>query len=755
MTTTSISIQAVQDHPLPEQSPGTVIGGRFEVLSKLGEGMLGAVYCVRNNKTNEKYALKLMRPKLVADDLDVNRFNHEIQLAKQFDHPCIAKVFDSGEHDGTLYFTMELVEGGESLRHLIDRYKSRGEDLPVEEVHDIIDGVLEGLAHAHEVCIHRDLKPENILLYDEKDAEGQLIRKVKLTDFAIANIVSPTIFATSYLNREGAFYLAPEMNEFRDKAAPNSDLYSLGAVLYEMLLGDPPIGRYEMPSDIRSGELTTGIDDLIEIALAPNPQDRFQSAADMRNASDQAFSDVYASAETNWQRTAMLLAILALLSVVAIVSFLEKRETLAEVYTADQLHRETLLTQIANDNGELSARPATSDPRYEDMAWIPGGYFIRGKVYYRTGGMLRAMDDDLSVSKKLRRGLTDVWRDMGKESAANEVARGYARSVANSKCVADCKGADRTACINSCDTALPDSAIDGALAGILEEVSLDKIADIILEAEVTDFNIAGKSELDEELVNVPGFFIDKQELHYQLKTAGEEDSEEDIEKIEHWNSTIAGEPVQNITWSEAKLECERSSKRLCSEVEWEKACKGPSNDTFSYGSEYQSGTCLASGFTAGDRVAGKAACASDWGVFGLSGGVREWTASGQGSNYVVKPGTIGSDAVGTRCAGRDDRAATFSQVHIGARCCADVGSANSAPAAGEAAPAEGEAAPAEGEAAPAEGEAAPAEGEAAPGEGEAAPAEGEAAPAEGEAAPAEGEAAPAEGEAAPAEGGGE
>ena len=150
MTTTSISVQAVQDHPLPEQAPGTVVGGRFEVLSKLGEGMLGAVYCVRNTKTGEKFALKLMRPKLVADDLDVNHFNHEIQLAKQFDHPCIARVFDSGEHEGTLYYTMELVEGGESLRHLIDRYKSRGEDIPIEEVHDIVDGVLEGLIHAHD-----------------------------------------------------------------------------------------------------------------------------------------------------------------------------------------------------------------------------------------------------------------------------------------------------------------------------------------------------------------------------------------------------------------------------------------------------------------------------------------------------------------------------------------------------------------------------------------------------------------------------
>ena len=611
-----------------------------------------------------------MRPKLVADDLDINRFNHEIQVAKKFDHPCIVKVFDSGEHESTLYYTMELVEGGESLRHLLDRYKSRGEDLPVEEVHDIIDGALEALTHAHEVSIHRNLKPENILLYDVKDSDNHLIRKVKVTDFAIANIVSPTIFATSYLNREGAFYLAPEMNEFRDKVEVNSDLYSLGAILYEMLLGEPPIGRYEMPSDIRNGELTTAIDDLVEIALAPNPQDRFQSAEDMRNASEQAFADVYAAEQTNWQRTAFLLVVLALLSIAAIYSSLEKRETLAEVYSADQLHREALLNQVKNDNGTLKPRPATTDPKFESMAWVPGGFFVRGKFFDRSGNMLKNLPEDITISKKLRRSLEDTWRDMGEESDPSEVAKGYARKKANSNCVADCKGADRTACIAKCDNELAEAAIDSAYTELLDEVDLEKIGNIILEAEVADFIQAGNSELSEELVNVSGFFIDKHELHYQAKDVNDELSEEDRSKAEHWNATIAGEPIQNITWSEAKAECERAGKRLCSEVEWEKACKGPSNAAFAYGSEYTAGVCLPSGFSAGDKIGKHPKCSNEWGVFGLSGGVREWTASGQGNNYVVKPGTIGRDAVGTRCAGRDDRNESFSQSHIGVRCCA-------------------------------------------------------------------------------------
>ena len=234
---------------------------------------------------------------------------------------------------------------------------------------------------------------------------------------------------------------------------------------------------------------------------------------------------------------------------------------------------------------------------------------------------------------------------------------------------------------------------ESARLALLKEVSLEKIEEIILEAEIRDLNISGKSELNEEIVNVPGFFIDKYELHYQEKVAAEDAGEEDLEKVKHWNANIAGEPIQNITWDEARTECESAGKRLCSELEWEKACKGPENSSFSYGDDYKAGSCLPSGFTAGDKVNSNSACSNDWGAFGLSGGIREWTSTGLGDNYVVKPGTIGHDLVGTRCAGRDDRSANFSQVHIGVRCCADPGPA--APAEDAAAPAEDATAPAE------------------------------------------------------------
>ncbi|HCP46661.1 MAG TPA: hypothetical protein DIU15_11490 [Deltaproteobacteria bacterium] len=591
MTTTSISVQAAQDHPLPDHAPGDRIGGHYEVIEKLGDGMLGAVYKVKHEATGEVVALKLIRPQLVAEDIDINRFNHELQIAKGFDHPGIVKLLDSGEADGTLYLTSELIEG-ESLRDLITKYRSRGEDLPLDEVHEILDEVLEALKHAHGTTIHRDLKPENILLYDVPDKDGQLMRKVKVSDFAIANVVSPTIFATSYLNRENAFYLAPEMSEFRDKTAPNSDLYSVGAILYEMLLGYPPTGVYEMPSDIRSGEVPNSIDDFVEIALAPNPQDRFQRCEDMQSALEQAFSEVYLVSETNMRRTLLLLLLLAAALMAAGVYFQQSKPTPEEILASDYRHRDAMRERIKMENGQPEKAPAI-DPnnpdhaKYAGMQYVPAGQFIRGKFRFAS-----------------------------------------------------------------------------------EELTA----------------MQGKGELDEQVVQVDGFWIDQYEMHYAPKEVLEEDSEALSEEKTRWNENTAYGPVREVTWTEAKAECERLSKRLCTEDEWEKACKGPSNSIYAYGddpaitvynpqgSEITSeGICLESGFKRGDKVNSLPACKSAYGVSGMSGGVAEWTSTQtpDGKNYIVKPGPRGGDALNTRCSGRNDRPPTFSQIHVGARCCAD------------------------------------------------------------------------------------
>ena len=558
-TTDSISVQAAKEHPLPEYTSGTVLGGKFEVVAKLGEGLLGAVYKVKRRDDNAVFALKILRPSLLAEGVDLEGFTHHLQAAKRLSHPGVVQVHDAGEHEGTLFFTMDFVPG-QTVRGLMDEYKARGEDVPDTDMQQILVGVLEVLAHAHKVTLHRDLKPENIHLVSQGDGY-----KVMVSDFSIAQLISPTVFSDATLNRQGAFYMAPEMSEFRDKAEPNSDLYGVGAIFYELLIGNPPYGSFELPSGIRT-DINHRVDDIIEIAMAPNPQDRFQTANDMLAAVTQAFSDLHGGGGPNITRILMLLAALAVVATLASVYFRSQKETPEEIFAAKIAHRDALRVEVKASNSASPTPPAQA--KHADMTWVPGGSYIAGAY---TG---------------------------------------------------------------------------------LEELGL-----------------AG--ERRETIVDVKGYWIDTKERHFPKTEISEDDSPAQVAEKEARNQ-YALEPVRDITWSEAKAACEADGKRLCSEDEWEKACKGPENYDYVYGDEFNDQKCPASGYLPPPyRVNQFPLCESGYGVWGLGGGLMEWTSTKKGTNYIIKGGAIGNEDKGTRCAGRADRAPNFTQSHIGFRCCAD------------------------------------------------------------------------------------
>jgi len=559
-TTDSISVQAAKEHPLPEYSAGTVLGGKYEVVDRLGEGLLGAVYKVKRRDDGAIFALKVLRPSLLAEGVDIEGFTHHLQAAKGLKHPGVVAVHDAGEHEGTLFFTMDFVPG-KTVRQLMDEYKGRGEDVPDRDMKQILVGVLEVLDHAHRVTLHRDLKPENIHLVDAD--EGY---KVMVSDFSIAQLISPTVFSDSTLNRQGAFYMAPEMSEFRDKAEPNSDLYGVGAIFYELLVGTPPYGSFELPSQIRT-DINDKVDDIIEIAMAPNPQDRFQRAGDMLAAVQQAFSDLHGGGGPNITRILTLLAVIAVVVAVASVYVRSQKETPEEIYAAKLAHRDQVRAEVKAANANPAPAPA-AEGKHKGMTWIPGGTYVAG-----------------------------------------------------------------------------------AFQGL------------------EDLGMTG--ERREAIVEVGGFWIDTKERHFPKSAATDGDSAERVaEKAAR--DQYALEPVRDITWTEASAECKRTGKRLCSEDEWEKACKGPENSDFVYGDEFNDQKCPPSGyFPPPYKVNQFPLCESGYGVWGLGGGVMEWTATTKGTNYIFKGGAIGNEEKGTRCAGRADRAPNFTQAHIGFRCCAD------------------------------------------------------------------------------------
>jgi TolB-like protein/tRNA A-37 threonylcarbamoyl transferase component Bud32 len=203
------------------------LASRYRVERVLGEGGMATVYLAVDLKHNRKVALKVMRPELAAT-LGSERFLREVEIAGRLNHPHILPMHDSGEADGLLYYVMPYIDG-ESLR---DRIKREGQ-LPVEESLRLAREVSEALAYAHsQGVIHRDMKPANVLL-----SAGHAL----VADFGIARAMGGDAITHTGLAIGTPQYMSPEQ-AMGSTVDGRTDVYSVGAVLYEMLAGDPPFG---------------------------------------------------------------------------------------------------------------------------------------------------------------------------------------------------------------------------------------------------------------------------------------------------------------------------------------------------------------------------------------------------------------------------------------------------------------------------------------------------------------------------------
>jgi serine/threonine protein kinase len=253
---------------LPEQ---------YTIVRQIGAGGMATVYLARDAKHNREVALKLLHSEL-SSSLGADRFLREIQLAARLQHPHILPVFDSGESAGKLWYTMPYVHG-ESLRDRLSREKQ----LPIGEAVRIATETARALADAHaEGVIHRDIKPENLLL--AKDGS------TLVADFGIARVadgVEPGLTATGITLGTPA-YMSPEQATGEREIDARSDIYALGAVLYEMLAGEPAFGGpnahaviarllTQTPRAISAirPAVSVAVDGVIAKAMARSPGDRY------------------------------------------------------------------------------------------------------------------------------------------------------------------------------------------------------------------------------------------------------------------------------------------------------------------------------------------------------------------------------------------------------------------------------------------------------------------------------------------------
>jgi serine/threonine protein kinase len=277
----------------PRHEPGELIGGRYRLEVPLGEGGMGSVWQAEHVTLHTPVAVKFITPSHEESEDALARFMREAQAAAALRSTHIVQVFDFGVENGTPYMAMELLEG----ETLATRLLREGRLSPAETAR-IMSETARAVEYAHQAgIIHRDLKPDNIFLVREAAIEVS-----KVLDFGIAKVNSDRLSSSSGGNTAtGAvlgtpFYLSPEQARGTKTVDHRSDLWALGVIVYECLLGARPFRStglgdlvakicYEPhPVPSEHGTVPQGFDQWVERALAKEPDDRFQSATEMITA---------------------------------------------------------------------------------------------------------------------------------------------------------------------------------------------------------------------------------------------------------------------------------------------------------------------------------------------------------------------------------------------------------------------------------------------------------------------------------------
>jgi len=550
----------VNEQTTQKFATGDVIAKKYEILRFLGEGLSAWTYLAKHIASGKELVIRFLRPNLVADQKDRERLRQLFERARGVRHEMLTRYGELGVHGDFIYHTEEYF-ASESLRDIVDAYVAEGKAFSLQEACQLAISVLEAVEVAHNAgIIHRNLKPENVLVHTKRigpAANAKVIRTVKITGTGLAGVLNPSQEADAFVNREEAPYLAPELTGFDAECGPQADIYSTGVMLYELICGQRPMGTYLSPTQLRD-DLPEHVDDIVEIGLAHNPEDRYPTARDMINDIQRSFSLEMQSGKTKVSfRNIMMglgVAIVVAVGAGAWVLTSEKPDPVADARKQDDMVRRTVQTQNPPPEDALMIAMGKKHP---EMLYVPGGTFVSGRY-----------------------------------------------------------GSEAT-------------------------------------------GVATSSEPLRKVIKVPSFFIDRYEFP----------------------NKPGARPAVRVTLDKADDACGAIGKRLCSADEWEKSCKGPGNTIYAYSDDFNEacGAEVVDDYTLGDRKD----CASAYGVYDLSSGLREWTSTEnpqKSSRKMVKGGLRSNPVRGTRCAFAVDENSGFSESTLGFRCCLNAdGTATTAP----------------------------------------------------------------------------
>ncbi len=535
-----------------EFSRGDDIAGKYEVVDLLDESPLGVTYRVKHLKTGKYVRLMLLHPR-VAGREQKDKIIEAFKKAKATSHPHLIKVGELGEHEGIAYVTLEDFDGSH-LRELLQEYKIGGRQFAVKEAAQITTQILEALAACHAGgTVLRALRPEYVLVKIRYTGPRRqtFVAQCKIIGNGFWDLVPSAILAEDEFTRGEAQYIAPEMKSFEPVPTACSDVYSAGVIFYEMLVGTAPVGTFQLPRS-RRPDLPQHVNNVVELALAQAPDDRYQSAHDFLTDIQRTFQDA-TLADTAERRPLIgpLGWALALITVglVAILAWGFRSDEKLENEAMDSQKRAEVLERHSKPTPGAVATILAKHP--PNMAYIPPGPFISGRMH---------------------------------SESTDEGAR------------------------------------------TVEPLAVIKDMD--------------------------GYLIDMFEFE---------------------NVKLAP-PVYHVNYLESAAFCKEVGKRLCTAMEWEKACKGPQNTVYSYGDTYDEEFC-GKGVEDPYKSGTKKDCKSKWGVFDMSGSFREWTETtqkGKKKRRIVKGGLKSNPMRGTRCAMSADEGDAFKDTSLSFRCCRSV-----------------------------------------------------------------------------------
>jgi serine/threonine protein kinase len=533
-------------------SRGLVIADRYEIEKYLGESLLGPTYVVKNINTNKLLALKFIRSDYKESD-ELRDVQELLKRARRVQHDHVVRYGNVGTYQEEIFFTQEYFPSV-NLRQLILDYEAEEKLFAIKEACQIASKVLEALSAIHEQGIyHTNIKPENILIRHRRDDKtGRMVREIKITDIMAASILGDGSIAPSP-------YRAPECRPEYGMMSrgPQADVYSVGNILYELLIGKPATGTYLSPSQLRD-DLGSAIDSIIDIALSPTPTDRYDDPRSMLKSIQLSFSEVFRDEGGPKLDHRLILAVTGFLIVVVLAVFSYVLLLAPAELELSDLEKDTDLRQVVSVKAEKlwpsEEKWKILSDKHPEMVYIPAGPSLLGPLN-------------------------------------QEFSFGLARP--------------------------------------------------------------GQPVATE--VEVDAFYIDR----FEFPNVKEDKD---------------GNPIPPITGQnhdQATELCEKLGKRLCSSYEWEKSCKGPGNKIYSYGDSYDPDLCKDSD----DYLLGaNETCSSGYGVFGLSGGPREWTSTpspGSSSRRLIKGGEMVNVERGFRCSFQTDDLMGYADDQTSFRCCLD------------------------------------------------------------------------------------